>query len=295
MTLLQLKYFQTVCSLGSVTKASSALCVSQPAISTAIKELEKEFSIQLFSRIGKNMKLTKEGKVLLELCNDLLKRADNASQVMLDMAHKRNRIRLGITPMLCLLIMPQLYRSFTSRYPDIALEATEDGRYPLFEKFENDELDAVIMSEGKNNLFSIKTSYHRLPIANLHFSCCMAPDHRLADQSSVTPEDIGDDPIVTFPSSYQYWIFVNRMFDEAGVKPNIVFCSEQLSTIHEMVTTCGMVTFLYTELQPHLPDLRFIPLDTDTSVDIYLLWRNDSFVFSGIPKLVSCIENIQLG
>ncbi len=294
MTLLQLKYFQTVCSLGSVTKASSALCVSQPAISTAIKELEKEFSIQLFSRIGKNMKLTKEGKVLLELCNDLLKRADNASQVMLDMAHKRNRIRLGITPMLCLLIMPQLYRSFTSRYPDIALEATEDGRYPLFEKFENDELDAVIMSEGKNNLFSLKTNYHRLLIAKLHFCCCVAPDHRLADRSSVSPEDIGDDPIVTFPSSYQYWKFVNRMFDEAGIKPNIVFCSEQLSTIHEMVNTCGMVTFLYNELQDHLPGLRFIPLDTDTSVDIYLLWRNDSFVFSGIPKLVSCIKSIHI-
>lgn len=64
MTLMQLKYFQTVCKLGSISRASMVLNITQPAISSAIKELEREYNVQLFERIGKRLILTQEGSYL---------------------------------------------------------------------------------------------------------------------------------------------------------------------------------------------------------------------------------------
>ena len=47
MTLIQLKYFQTICKYNNITRASAELHVSQPSLSNAVKELEREFGVSL--------------------------------------------------------------------------------------------------------------------------------------------------------------------------------------------------------------------------------------------------------
>ena len=60
MKMIQLEYFCAVCQYHSITQAAQKLYVTQPAISNAIKELEKEYSINLFIRSKNHMSLTKE-------------------------------------------------------------------------------------------------------------------------------------------------------------------------------------------------------------------------------------------
>ena len=62
MKIIQLEYFCAVSRYHSITQAAQNLYVTQPAISNAIRELEKEFSICLFSRTKNHMTLTKEGE-----------------------------------------------------------------------------------------------------------------------------------------------------------------------------------------------------------------------------------------
>ena len=60
------KVFYWVATLSSFKKASDKLCVSQPAISKQIKNLEEILGVKLFFRLNKGIKLTKEGLMLLE-------------------------------------------------------------------------------------------------------------------------------------------------------------------------------------------------------------------------------------
>ena len=62
MTILQLKYAITIANSGSFREAASRLFVSQPALSTTIKELEEEIGIQLFERTNKGIRLTEKGE-----------------------------------------------------------------------------------------------------------------------------------------------------------------------------------------------------------------------------------------
>ena len=74
MKLIQLEYFCAVSRYHSITQAAQKLYVTQPAISSAIRELEKEFSINLFTRSKNHLTLTTEGSFLSEsqyaACND---------------------------------------------------------------------------------------------------------------------------------------------------------------------------------------------------------------------------------
>ena len=58
MTLNQLKYFCETCRCHSITAAANQLFVTQPAISLAIRELEAEFGITLFTRFNNRLSLT---------------------------------------------------------------------------------------------------------------------------------------------------------------------------------------------------------------------------------------------
>ena len=62
MTILQLKYAITIANSGSFREAATRLFVSQPALSTTIKELEEEIGIQLFERTNKGIRVTESGE-----------------------------------------------------------------------------------------------------------------------------------------------------------------------------------------------------------------------------------------
>lgn len=61
MTLQQLKYVITVAETGTITEAANRLYVSQPSLTNAIHELEKEMNIVIFNRTNKGITLSKEG------------------------------------------------------------------------------------------------------------------------------------------------------------------------------------------------------------------------------------------
>jgi DNA-binding transcriptional LysR family regulator len=63
MNLKQLQYFRVLAKTEHYTKAAEKLYITQPSLSYSISELEKEFDTQLFEKEGRNVKLTKYGRV----------------------------------------------------------------------------------------------------------------------------------------------------------------------------------------------------------------------------------------
>lgn len=61
MTLQQLKYVVTVAETGTITEAAGKLYISQPSLTNAIHELEREMQIVIFNRTNKGISLSKEG------------------------------------------------------------------------------------------------------------------------------------------------------------------------------------------------------------------------------------------
>ncbi|MBO8433843.1 MAG: LysR family transcriptional regulator [Tyzzerella sp.] len=76
MTLQQLKYVITVSESGSISEAAKSLFISQPSLTNAIKDLEKEMNISIFTRTNKGIAISKEGEVFLGYARQVVEQAN---------------------------------------------------------------------------------------------------------------------------------------------------------------------------------------------------------------------------
>ncbi len=76
MTLKQLYYAVTVAETGSITEASKKLFLAQPSLTSSIRELEKEYSVTIFSRSKKGIEVTKEGEEFLGYARQVLEQTN---------------------------------------------------------------------------------------------------------------------------------------------------------------------------------------------------------------------------
>lgn len=75
MTLQQLRYAVIVAEMGTITEAADKLYISQPSLTNAIRELEKEMNIQIFNRTNKGISISKEGEDFLGYARQVLEQA----------------------------------------------------------------------------------------------------------------------------------------------------------------------------------------------------------------------------
>ena len=111
MKIIQLEYFCAVSRYHSITQAAQKLFVTQPAISTAIKELEKEFSVNLFVRSKNHLTLTTEGEIFYQKAQELLQSIDQTTQQLYDLGKQTPSVRIGIW------IFKKNTRTFHWNYP----------------------------------------------------------------------------------------------------------------------------------------------------------------------------------
>lgn len=80
MTLQQLRYIVTIVNCGSISEAAKELFITQPSLSNAVKELEKEMGISIFNRSSKGIALSSQGMEFLSYARQVLEQAELPEQ-----------------------------------------------------------------------------------------------------------------------------------------------------------------------------------------------------------------------
>lgn len=280
MNLNQLKYFYTVCIYGSLSVASEYLYISQPSLSSSIKSLEKEFGVSLFNRRYKGMELTTEGKRLFEMCKDILSRTEQLENIMKELGNERNKLRLGVPPMIGSIILPYIYRDFCQLHPDISLEIVEDGRNSLLDKLFENYLDMIFLLH--NN--SLDEKFASTKVGRLEIVCCCSKDNVIAEYKSVTPYLLKNMPLVLFENSFYQTEEIKKWFACEKVTPNIILQTKQLSTMLTMILSNVAAGFTFREVTETNKALIAIPTKNPMYADASLVWKKDSYYFGCMDK-----------
>ena len=280
MNINHLKYFRAVCLFRSVSEAAEYLHISQPSLSVAIKELENKYGVVLFRRHHKGVTLTPEGEVFYKLSEDIVSRAEQAEKLMEDLGNGRKTLRLGVPPMIGSLILSVVYREFLSQNPEILLEITEGGQQELLDQLEKDYLDMAILPHTAP--FGQKLAAQAM--AKPEIVCCVAKGSPFAGCASVKAEDFDRMPLVMFKDSFFQTRKIKQWFEESGVAPNILLQTEQLSTMLSMIRNRVAAGFVFRTLAENDPDLVLVPTEVPMYVNISLVWKKDSHIFSGMQK-----------
>lgn len=115
VNLYYIKYFVTLAEYKHYTKAANALCITQPSLSHAISQLEKELGVPLFERSGRNTTLTRFGQEFLVYAKQTLSTIDEGVESIKKSARGEGIIRLGFLRPLGVDIIPELVTEYMNK------------------------------------------------------------------------------------------------------------------------------------------------------------------------------------
>lgn len=286
MKLQQLRYFYAACYYKSISHAAEKLHVSQPSVSMAIRELEREFGAPLISRCYKGFVLTEEGTALEEMAESLLRHADQVNEEMLSFGRRQKPVRMGIPPMIGTAVLPFLYNELRTKCPDILLNCEETGAKALMHDLKENILDLVLSAHAD----PLPKEFETITIARTEMLWCALPDHPLAVHKAITPELLKNEPMVFFGDSYLVHELIRQRFTEVGITPTVLHATEQLSTIQSMVrngVASGFMLHFLANTQKGLVTLSF---DKPITLDISLVWRKNTALSRSAKQLIQICQ-----
>ncbi|MCZ0811795.1 MAG: LysR family transcriptional regulator [Pseudomonadota bacterium] len=151
VTITQLRAFVVVSREGSFTRAAEALAMSQPSVTTAIRQLEDILGMKLFDRSTKVLRLTKASKAFLPSVERIIEDLDTTlSQLHAVAEGTHGSVSVAVLPSVATNILPRTIQSFSLAYPNIRLSLYDDNSSGVRDRVLSGEVDLGVAGRTKH-------------------------------------------------------------------------------------------------------------------------------------------------
>lgn len=221
MTLAQLKYVITVAEAKSMNEAAKQLFISQPSLSSAIRELEEEIGIEVFRRSNKGVSVTPEGEVFVGYARQVVEQYHLIETKYIE--KKNMKKKFGVSTQhytFAVKAFVEMVKQFGMEEYEFTIYETKT--YEVIENVKNFKSEVGILyindfnQKILNKLF-IEYGLEFHPILDCHIYVYMWKGHPLADRTEITLEELEDYPCLSF---------------DQGTNNSFYFAEEVLSTYH---------------------------------------------------------------
>lgn len=220
MTLQQLKYIVTVAETGNITEAAKRLFISQPSLTNAVRELEKEMQLTIFNRTNKGVSVSNEGDVFLSYARQVLEQASLLEEKFLNVREQSPRFSVSCQHYsFAVNAFVDVIRKFGGDQYDFTLRETQT--HEIIEDVSRLRSEiGILYTSSKNEEVILKLvkqyglKFEELFMAKPHVFICSS--HPLADRRELTLKELEEYPYLSF---------------EQGEYNSFYFSEEILSTL----------------------------------------------------------------
>ena len=270
--LRRLRHFVAVAEAGGFTRAAASLHLSQQALSSSIRQLEKDLNAALFTRMGRQVTLTRAGQTLLSEGRVLLAAARTVAEHVEKVgASTAETFVVGHTPALSGI------EAYTILEP--AIDAFPDSSFTLRQLYPADLTSAVLDGSVQlglrrgvvppDDLAAAVVGYHRVRLA-------VPSNHRLADRRRVDIDELADEQIVLWapPGASYYSDLLVGACRRAGFEPNYVISRVQGAATVAAPLTTDAIAFVTAAAGPAM-DARVQVIDVHPAIQVPVqaLWQ----------------------
>jgi DNA-binding transcriptional LysR family regulator len=240
LTLRQLQVVRAVSQWGSVTRASLALGISQPAVSMLLRESAGIAGFPLFIRRQGRLQPTAETKVLIADLDRIFEGVERVNRLIEDMRdQKAGMVHIAATPTLADNLVPPAIALFRRTRPHVRVTIHTMDNLSVVASVVREQVDFGLA------LSSADWQEGRvLELASADLVCIVPRDHALANQACVTPQDLADVPLISFSRSLPLGHLVEQVFRAAGVPQRIAMEVNQSSLACALVRAGAGVAIL---------------------------------------------------
>ncbi len=250
-----LRYFSVLAQLENYTLAAARLEISQPSLSNAIHNLEDELGgVKLFQKVGRNIRLTEEGRYYRDKVDSALRELNMASATLRDgKTSAPVVIRIGVVSGSLKGVAARELAAYAAQNERIRFRLTEGSADELMDLVRQEKLDMAMVDSTNRD-----RSLHFRKLSQQDLCVALPVDHPLADSPCLLPQQISELPQVAFhsdrESSFSLW--VRGMAAEEHT-----VCTVNTSQAALEVVGAGLgVCILPASCQDSRQDVVFVPL-----------------------------------
>jgi DNA-binding transcriptional LysR family regulator len=213
VTLGQIRAFVTVASTKSFTRAADALSLSQPALTSRVRQFEEALGLRLFDRDTRSVELTNLGRDLLPVFRRLITEFETAVVSARDSVSRvRGVIKLACLPSCAASLLPRIIRDFAREEPGITFVVRDvlNSAVPSLVRSSDVDFGLAVLDEGQSDL-----EWTRLFSDQLHviYRAC---DSTAAQESS-SAAVLASCPLILMARGSSVREIVDEAFAAAGV------------------------------------------------------------------------------
>jgi LysR family hydrogen peroxide-inducible transcriptional activator len=180
-TIKQLRYFAALAEHLHFADAAAVCGVSQPNLSSQIRELENDLGGQLVERTSRQVLLTPLGEKVLVRAHRVLAELDDLMDLSVESQEAlAGRVRLGVIPTIAPYVLPRALPTVRAQWPQLELQLIEDFTERLIPRLAAGDIDVVLMAlPAENNALDFE------PLADEPFVVLAPADHPIARSKRV--------------------------------------------------------------------------------------------------------------
>lgn len=284
MTLQQLTYLVTVADCGNITEAAEKLFISQPSLSTAISNLEKEMGVRAFVRSNKGVVTTREGEELLSFARMLLEQADHMKEYFIKGEKRSPKFSVSCQHYsFTVNAFVDLIKEYDANRYNFIIRETQTGE--IIEDVANgkSEIGVIYLSEHNEEVLAklIKNNqlvFEQLYVAKPHVFICK--EHPLADRDVITMEDLAPYPYLVYEQGNRNSFYFSEEFISMLDFPKIIQVRDRATLFNLVIGLNGFtVSSGVIDHKLNGSDIIAKPLLVDKTMRIGVV-RKENIIFS---------------
>ena len=289
-SLRQLEIFVAISRTESVSRAAEVLSLSQSAASTALSELERQFDLQLFDRVGKSLRINETGQQLLPRAVELIDRAKEIENLLQGHAGF-GHMKIGATLTVGNYLATILVARFLQEHPESRIQLQVHNTSSIVQQIANHELDLGLI-EGDCNHPDIEVQ----PWVADELVIFSAPSHPLAKQRKVPMEQLLQEQWILREKGSGTRATFDRAFHNHHSELKIRLELEHTEAIKRAVESgLGIGCISRLALKDAFRRGSLVPLSTP-SLDLgrffYFLWHKQKYQTTGIREFLNLCKRV---
>jgi LysR family transcriptional regulator, hydrogen peroxide-inducible genes activator len=240
ITLRQLEYLTALAELRSFHRAAAACHVSQPALSTQIRQLEDQLGIKLLERNQRMVLVTPAGEEIVRRAHMVLNGANDLIEAAQSLALPMSgTLRLGVIPTIAPYFLPRVLPRVREQYTDLRLLLYEEKTDVLLRLLQEGKLDLALLALGVE-----LGSLEGMALFDDPFVLAVPEGHKLASSKTVRETDLSDEEVLLLEDGHCLRDQVWPVCEQGGAHELGDFRASSLSTLVQMVSSNIGITLL---------------------------------------------------
>ncbi len=290
MTLNQLTYFYKAATLEHFNLAAEQLHISEPSLSRSIHSLEDELGLTLFEKRGRNITLTKAGKLFLFHTEKILSDVSAAELKMKELSSDGGHIDIAYVAPLARKFIPGMVRSFLKQKENknVVFNFYQNYTAKNLQGLKSGAVDLIFGSYVEN-----EPTIEFVPISKQAMVVILPIDHPLAKYDVLDHHVFSQYPVAGYDHSSGLGRYTSSYFAEHDITPDIICESPDENSIASFVAEDFGIALVADVHAIHREDIVIRPLIPEETFyhQVYMAYQKDIYQLPAVQRLINFIKD----